>query len=263
MANLKTNYAGIHIPAGCTVSVGETVESLIDLGVIPEETDSNITITYDTTKVQGSKLEQVVNYVRNMTAKGTSALYQVNLENLNKLSGGIMNITKSAGAIVTGDTHVISAPVKQVLYMLPGQNANKAAPTITKVMRGSTEIAADTGYVLSKDSAGNWGIMFLTITGTTDITITYSYTPAAYTKATMGDAALSINPKVVRFEKEVNGKKFSVTLYSAIMTNGLSLSFPAASNENIPSIPIEIEGSLDVSRASGDQLLEIIDEIGA
>ena len=52
---MKTEYAGIHIPAGCTMYAGPSVDELKDLGVIPEETDSQIEITYDTARIQGSK----------------------------------------------------------------------------------------------------------------------------------------------------------------------------------------------------------------
>jgi hypothetical protein len=81
-------------------------------------------------------------------------------------------------------------------------------------------------------------------------------------KATMGSATTSITPKIVRFLLMQNGKKFQVTLFSAIMDGGIKLSFPGVDNDKPATLPISIEGSLDPERAEGSQLLDIIDEIG-
>ena len=62
--------------------------------------------------------------------------------------------------------------------------------------------------------------------------------------------------------KEVDGKKFQVTLYKAIKSDGITFSFPSVDSEDITSLPVTMQGKLDTSRAQGDQLLEIIDEIG-
>ena len=35
MAELKSEYVGVHIPCGCTISVGDNEDSLVDIGVIP------------------------------------------------------------------------------------------------------------------------------------------------------------------------------------------------------------------------------------
>lgn len=260
---MSREYEAIHIPAGCDVLVGDSVDSLEDVGVIPMDTDSKIEITYDRSIVQGSKKEQVLTRVRNMTAKASTELYQIRLPIINKLSGGVMNIKSVAGSAVSGATHTIASGFeKGRLYILPGQNASGAAPTVATVKQGSTSLTAE-AYTVAKDASGMYGII---LTGAADtakaVTITYAYTPVAHYKVTMGGSSVDITKKIVRFTKTVDGKLFQVTLYSAAMSNGITLSFPGADEENPVRIPIEIEGNLDSSRASGDQLLEIIDEIG-
>ena len=262
---MSSQYSAIHIPAGCDVSVGDSVDSLENVGVIPMDTDSNIEITYDISNIQGSKKEQVLKFVRNMRATASTELYQIRMPVINKLAGGVMNVQSVAGSAVSGQTHTIDAGFeKGRLYILPGQNASGAAQSITNVKQGSSALAA-ADYTLAKDASGRWGII-LTTAGSADITksvvVTYGYTPAAHYKVTMGDTAVDITKKIVRFSKTVDGKLFQVTLYSAAMSNGIRLSFPGADEENPVRIPIELEGDLDTSRASGDQLLEIIDEIG-
>ena len=262
---MSSQYSAIHIPAGCDVSVGDSVDSLENVGVIPMDTDSNIEITYDISNIQGSKKEQVLKFVRNMRATASTELYQIRMPVINKLAGGVMNVQSVAGSAVSGQTHTIDAGFeKGRLYILPGQNASGAAQSITNVKQGSSALAA-ADYTLAKDASGRWGII-LTTAGSADITksvvVTYGYTPAAHYKVTMGDTAVDITKKIVRFSKTVDGKLFQVTLYSAAMSNGIRLSFPGADEENPVRIPIELEGDLDTSRARGDQLLEIIDEIG-
>lgn len=260
----ESKYSCIHIPCGCTVLVGNNESDLVDIGVIPEETDSSIQITYDMKKVNGSKRETVMHYISNMLAKGTTAIYQVNLENINKLAGGIMDITKGTGAAVSAEKYTIAPGfAKETFYRLPGQNASGEKQKIDSAKAGSTALAEGTDYIQAKGSDGSWGIIIpaaSTASGT--ITITYGYTPISYIDAYIGSAVREINTKMVRFLKEYGGKKFYVDLMSAVMTNGIQIGFPSSSSDNPVSIPIEIEGTLDPSLADGRQLVRIHDEIG-
>ena len=264
MAELKSEYVGVHIPCGCTISVGDNEDSLVDIGVIPEDTDTSLSITYEVQTVMGSKREKVLEYVRNMAAEGTSAIYQVNLKLLNELFGGVMDISESAGAEVPSATYKIAKGYsKETIYTLPGQNADGTAQTISKVNDGTEDLTADVDYVQVKGADGRWGIMLLSgATATEELTVTYAYTPTAYVDAFMGDSVRQITSKMIRFSKEYGGKKFWIDLFSAKATNGLQIGFPASSADTPMSIPLTITGELDVTRDSGKQLLRIHDEIG-
>lgn len=261
---MKTEYAGIHIPAGCTMYAGPSVDELKDLGVIPEETDSQIEITYDTARIQGSKGEQVVNSIRNMVATATTALYQINLDNINLLVGGVLNVTRQTGSAVSGEEHEIASWTKGQLITLPGQNSDGSAQEITQILNGETPLTEGTDYIQAK-ADGRWGIIILdgsTAVTTSPLAVTYTYTPTAKVKATMGDGNVAVKACVVRFAKTVEGKLFQITIYKAVKTDGITIGFPAITSETITSLPVTMEGRIDYSRASGDQLLEIIDEIG-
>ena len=263
-SELKSKSAGVHIPCGCTISVGNDESSLVDIGVIPEETDTTLSITYEVQTVMGSKREKVLEYIRNMAAEGTSAIYQVNLKVLNDLFGGIMDITESNGSEVPAATYKIAKGYsKETVYTLPGQNADGTAQTISKVNDGTEDLTADVDYVQAKGADGRWGIMLLSgATATEELTVTYAYTPASYVDAYMGDSVRQITSKMIRFSKEYGGKKFWVDLFSAKATNGLQIGFPASSADTPMSIPLTITGELDVTREAGKQLLRIHDEIG-
>lgn len=264
MAEIRSEYAGVHIPCGCTILIGDSEDSLEDIGVIPEDTETTLNITYEVQNVMGSKREKVIEYVRNMQAEGTSAIYQIRLDVLNKLFGGVMDIETSAGTNVPSATHVIAKGYRKgMVYTLPGQNASGEAQTISKVNDGTEDLTEDVDYVQAQAPDGRWGIMLLSAaTATEALTVTYSYTPAAYTDTYMGDSVRQISSKMIRFYKEYGGKKFWVDLFSAKATNGLQIGFSASSADTPTSIPLTITGELDTSRADGRQLLRIHDEIG-
>lgn len=261
---MKTEYAGIHIPAGCTMYAGPSVDDLKDLGVIPEDTDSQIEITYDTSRIQGSKGEQVVNAIRNMVATATTALYQINLDNINLLIGGVLNVSKQTGSQVSDEEYEVASWQKGLLMALPGQNSDGSAPEITQILNGETPLTEGTDYIMAK-AGGRWGVVILddsSAVTSSPLKVTYTYTPTSRVRATMGDGNVAVKACVVRFAKVVDGKLFQITIYKAVKTDGITIGFPAITSETITSLPVTMEGRIDYSRASGDQLLEIVDEIG-
>jgi len=259
-------YTGIHLPAGCSVEVGSSIATLQDVGVIPMDTESMLEVTYEISKVQGSKREQVVRRVRNMIATANTELYQFNLDIINKLAGGVMTIENVAGDAVPAYVETIAADWDlNRLIILGHQNYDGSPQTIATVKSGATVLAVGIDYVVAADAAGNWGIVMIDNANApqgTALEVTYAYTPAASVHAKMGSSGVTITPKVIRFKKTVEGKLFQVTLWSATMTNGIRFTFAGADAENPARLPITIEGQLDTSRADGDQLLDIIDELG-
>lgn len=261
---MKTNYDCIHLPAGATVEMGATASDLIDVGVIPSDTETQLNITYDTATVQGSKGEVVLEKVSNMQAELTTELYQINLENINRMAGGIMNLIKVPGDKVSGAIQEVPSFEKGVFIPLEHQNGDGSEIVIASVANGETPLTEVTDYIVMK-SGSVWGLLVLdssTATGSNGLKITYEYTPTAHIRATMGAGSIELKSCVVRIRKEVDGKKFQVTLYKAIKSDGITFSFPSVDSEDITSLPVTMQGKLDTSRALGDQLLEIIDEIG-
>ncbi len=261
-------YQGVHVPAGCTVLIGDSIASLASVGVLPEDSDTSVAISYEQVKVKGSKNEDVMTYTKNMEANAKFTIYQILMENLAKFADGLMNVTTQAASPVTGQTQTVAAGWTSLeTYRIDGQNANGNAPTLANVQAGSTSLTEGDDYFLIKDANGDWCIAVDTAGSagavTTDpITFDIDYTPAAAKVATIGAPSVEIKPKVVRFQKEQGGKVFRITLYSASNEAGLTFGFPASSADKPASIDIELKGGLDSSRAEGDQLVEIYDEIG-
>ncbi len=260
-------YAGIQVPAGCDVLIGDNEANLVNVGVLPEDKETTVSVSYDSVEVKGSKNEDVQRYVKNMSAEGKFSIYQILLDNIAKFSKGLITLESVPGTPVTGQTQTIKAGWENKrLYRLDGQNADGSEPTVT-AKKGSTTLtkgddfhvlkAADGDFYVSLNTAGTSHI------ATTDvITLTLGYTPKASVKAKMGAPSVEITPQVVRFMKMQGDKKFQITLWSATNSSGLSFAFPASSADKPTSIDVTMTGGLDTSRAVGDQLIEIVDEIG-
>ena len=174
-------FESVHIPSGCTVSVGADEASLESVGTLPIDAPCTINITYDVVRVQGSKNEDIRRYAKNMAAEGTFSIYEIKFDIISKMSNGLLTIDDS----------------------VQGQK-----------------------------------------------------------KVSMGAPSVEISPGVVRFEKSQGGKTFRATIWSATNENGITLSFPGSNADLPPAIEIRMTGGLDSTRTEGEQLLEIIDEIG-
>lgn len=264
---MSTNYKGIHVPAGCDVLIGDDANSLVSVGVLPEDGDTTVTVNYDSVEVKGSKNESVLRFVKNMTAEAKFSIYQLLLDNIAKFSKGLMKVENVPGT-ATEFTQTVEADWRaDDVIILSNANADGTAPALTSVIASTSgALAAGDDYtVVSVDGA--YGVV-LNLKGTAGvatsetITLSGTYIPAVSKKATMGAPSVEITPQVVQFRKEQSGKLFQITLWSATNEGGLTFGFPASSSDKPVSLEITMKGGLDAKKADGEQLLEIIDEIG-
>lgn len=73
----------------------------------------------------------------------------------------------------------------------------------------------------------------------------------------------TFQPRVARITNyDDAGRKFRITVFKATPESGLNITFPEADSEDPAMTTIRMSGSLDVSRAAGEQLFEIYDEQG-
>ena len=260
-------YDSVHIPSGAEVSIGDSVGALTSLGEL--EGEASIQVQYDRVKMVSSVGTTVKNFVKNMLATASFNMMQLYLPNIQQLLDGVATVTQATGTLVSGATQTIgSGWTADKLIRIEGQNSDGSAPTINSVSGSASGTgSADDDYVLVKGTDGLWYIGLrtggtATFATSETITVDYDYTPAASRSMQMGAKSAELTPKIVEFEKTIDGKIFRVRLWSAVNTNGITFAFPPADNDSPTTIPIELEGSLDTSRATGGQLLDVYDEIG-
>ncbi len=264
---VNSNYKKVHIPSGCTVSIGDAEDSLESVGVLPDDADATINISFDMVDVKGSKNEDVLRYAKNIQATATFSVLQIDLAVLSKLTDGLMSLETVAGTPITGQVQTINAGwVNLQTYLLDAQQHDGSVPTVTVMSDGSTLVEGDDYFLVKQAGSGAWGI-YLDTSGSSSldtaksVTITASYTPSARRVAKLGSSSISIGPKVVRFAKTQGGKLFQATMFSATNRAGFNFAFPQANNDRPSSMQIEMTAGLDVTRPEGEQLMEIVDEI--
>lgn len=263
-------YGSVQIPAGCSVAVGDTVGELAtgDLGVL--KGDATLEISYTPIKVLGSKAESLVDYMKDMKVNGAFELYQLYLPNIVEFLAGVATVTATAGVEVAGHTQDWAADTTAAGTFYPFDMQQSAGTTPTAISVAGDPDGTPDAYVLNTDYRviqvnGIWGLLFVTGSKYTVgelIRATYTITPASAQTLKMGAATASITPKIVQFSKTISGKIYRARLWSATADGGLTITFPDSAGDEPASLPISIVGSLDTTKTSGEQLIEIYDEIG-
>ena len=262
-------YQGVHLPRGYDVAVKNDQGSWVDLGVTME--GGTLEATYETTKITGSRAEQILTAFREFTVSSTFTLAQIKLENIHLLMSGATNYTTTAADPVTVSDEDIAAGDWALNTFIPfaNQNADGTVPgSITVANAGA--LTLDTDYLVIEGNAGEWGVYILD-TVDTDIgetlELNYTYTPAASKELTLGSNSVEITPRAFRIRKNLGTdaapKYFGVEIYSATNEAGLSLAFPRYDEEDITTLEVTLNGDLDTTRGDLDQLLKITDETAA
>lgn len=265
------SYGSVHIPAGCTVKVGDSVGALTSLGVL--KGDANIEITYDLVEVLGSKAETLVDLIKNMRANATFELYQLYLTNIQKLLDGVATVTNTAATIVEDYDQTVAEGSWSLNTFIPLTYQNGDGSVLQIDAQGYVDISAgtdgalthETHYVMAKNEDGIWGVIVYDTPATGEsqaLTISYDYTPAASKTMKMGAASDTITAKIVEFSKTIDGKTFRARIWKAKNESGITLAFPDSAGDEPASIPVTLVGRIDEDRTSGEQLIEIYDEIG-
>ena len=265
-------YGSVHIPVGCTVKIGDTIGGLASLGVL--KGDASIEISYDKVKVEGSKAETLVDFVKNMKAAATFEMYQLNLTNIQKLLDGAAEVSHVDGTIVEDHDQTTVADAYDFNEFIECEYQNADGSVLQIDAQGYPDVSGsvdgalvhETDYFITKNGQGKWGIIIIdsaTVTTMNQVfTISYDYTPAESYSLKMGAASAELVAKIVEFSKTIDSKVFRARLWSVTNENGLTLAFPDSAGDEPASLPVTLTGGLDADQAEGEQLIEIYDEIG-
>lgn len=246
------------------LEVGANVGALVNLGAMK---GIKFTEEFDKISVMSDNAGEIYAGIRNHKATVEGDLMELNLTNLNSLRGGIDTYATVAAAEVAGYSQAVASGgwSYNKFIEFTHQMGTLAKITPTSVTAGTNgALVLNTDYMIVQDAGtSKWGIIVIdSNTVTTEaqtITIVYTYTPAASKSLTSG-GKLTISPKVVRITNtDANGKIFRITVYKATNAQGIELELQPDDSEDPNTIPIKLEGVLDVSRTAGDQLFEIYD----
>ncbi len=254
----------------CKVEVGADVGSLVDIGATRKNT--TLKEAWEKLRRMSANAGLIDQGIKPGSHKAnvTGEFLEVNLANLNAYRGGVDNYSTVAGVEVAGHSEVIAAGAwaYDTHIPLPHQMGTGAKITPTSVT-GSVDglLVVNVDYFIAKNPSTNqWGIVIIdSATVTTlaqNITIVYTYTPAAsVTLATGGK--FTISPKVVRLTNtNAAGKVLRVTVFKAYNADGIQMEFLPDDDGEYMGLPFSFEGECDEALTAGAQLMEIYDEQG-
>lgn len=262
-------YNNIHLPKGYEVAMKEATDNdWVDLGVTYNE--ASLGVEYSQVKITGSQAEDVLNYVKDMIINGNFTLIQQDLRIVSRLLGGASAYTAQAGTLDAGAIQTVDSgdwgyndPIR-----VENQNGDGSALTINSVTGGTDGLlVSGTDYYEGTDEFGRTVITIIdSATVTTeaqDMVIDYDYTPSASRTMTAGSSSVSITPYQLRFRKQLaSGTYYTVYIYSAVNTNGFSITMPRHDADEPNILEFAIQGQVDTARTDLDQLFSIVDEYG-
>ena len=261
-------YTSVHLPVGYKVEIETTPGSgtFTDLGVTMNE--GSLNFTYDAIKVTGSRAEGVLNFFKNMSLEASFSLLQQELSNIHKLmSGATAYDTVDGTPVAATDSYAANGWAAKKFYPFAHQNGDGTVPaSVTVESPLTTVLTKDADYVIGQDGNGKWGIFFIdtmAVNPTKAMGINYTYTPAASRTLSAGSSSVDITTRVMKISKELDtGKWWTMTIYAAVNTSGLSFSLPRYDSDEPSVLEVTMTGQLDTSRTELDKLFSITDQFG-
>lgn len=241
------------------VEIGDTVGTLIDIGAAR---DVKFAHSFDKVVVPSDNAGPVELGIRNELVKMSALMMEINLVNLAQFYSGVFTHSTIAAAPVsiTDENVTLDGTDEVALAHKNGANTEVSTIVVTTAAAGAT--VRNTDYTISVNPAG-----FTVITridgglfadGDAAL-VDYAYTPLA-SRSLKAGGKQTFTAQVMRFTNyDVDDKEFRITIWEATPGGGIVIDFPATDEADPAMIPIEIEGRLDTTKASGEQLFEIQD----
>jgi len=245
------------------IEVGSSIGSLINLGLAE---GIEFKEAFKPRIVKPDNGPEIQRGVTEHTATVKFDLWEANLTNLNLIRGGMDTLSSVAATpvTITDELHTLTGVNSERLNFKNGSTGIVSTVSVKDSSNGSAVLNVD--YVLSVDPDGYTCITRISdstvITSGEIAKVTYTYTPYASVSLSTGGLD-TLNPRIVRLtNKDANNKIFQLTVYAAKNASGIELKLPSDDDDKVLVVPIELEGTIDITRTAGDQLFKIYDEQG-
>jgi hypothetical protein len=281
---IQTTVSGkIFFPDGAKVQVKESgASSYTDIGALNSAVTT--TIEYTENQVTTANAGKTEKQLREMVANGSFTLINLDLENINRLGGGLFERVEQTGTLVA-DADITDQTIDgftdfQPIHLEPVETSSgdtlkfSTFPTLTSVS-GDTSGALAEGddyfIIVDSNSPSGYSIYFDssgTATVGTSETITVDFgdiTPVSRETLYAGSSTKVLNAYALKFtHTDSNGKIREVELFS-VDTNsgGFQFNFKGANEDGVEEMPIAFTGRLDTSLTDGRQLIKIVQDSGA
>lgn len=261
--NQTTANENKFIMGSAMIKAGTSLLTLADLGAA---SGIKISETFEQIKIKFDNAPEKNVGIKNHKVVCEGQLFEIDLDNIAMLRGGIDTVTPEAASLVEDHDMVVASGDWEYskFIELDKQNGDGTCPTINSVVGSvNTPLVLNTDYFVMQNGAGKWGIYIIdsetVSTENQSITINTDYTPAASRTFTTGGKR-TVSARVVQFiHTNDDSETVTFTVYAAKTSEGLTIEFPADDADSLASVPFKMEGELDTSRGVGDQLFSIVD----
>lgn len=185
-------------------------------------------------------------------------LAEINLTNLAKLDGGMVNLSTVAGSAtpVTGEAHGTGWTQGMPIKFANKNGANTIVSSIVVKNAGST-LALTTDYrtFVGDGSNGELGATYVTpvTVQAGAITFDYSYTPNASKKLTFTSSGTKTLKVFRAINTDANGKKFQIDIINCTNVAAPAISFAGDVDAEVAILPVIIEGYFNATTAITDE----------
>tara|TARA_Y100000361_G_scaffold152325_1_gene171536 strand:+ start:16216 stop:17064 length:849 start_codon:yes stop_codon:yes gene_type:complete len=281
MPTQTTGRGKVYFPDGAKVSVKAVGDvSYFDVGCINSAVEG--VLNYDENQIETANCGKTQKQIKNMTIAGSFTLIDLDPAGIEKLGGGMFNLTSVAGSpsatvddqVLTNGTWANMSPFN-ILFVDGGVTIKpESGFTLTSVSGSVTgALAVDDDYFIIEDSSSPSGFSIQINTNGTagvglgeDITIDYnSVTPKASQVLTGGSSTEVLNAYAMMItHTDDAGKIRQLELYSVdANSGGFAFNFKGANEEGVEEMPLSYTANIDSSRTNKDQLFAWTIEEGA
>mgnify|MGYP007071571040 CR=1 FL=1 len=228
------------------VLVGDDFNNLVDVGALRNPVFTSMA---EIQQIDFDNVDPLRKFVKGQRVQITFDLAEINFPNLAALSGGLINLSATAGSPVNvdGEEHGIGWVVG-VPFKLNHKNGDDTIVSSIVVYGGSDTLVNNTDYdtYVGDGQNGEKGATYIVpLTSEAGaITVDYTYTPNAKRTITLNDAGASVLKCLRIINEDENGKEFKIDIEDGTNFAPISVDFAGDEEDDVAILPVDFQGNL-------------------
>lgn len=235
---------------------GDTSASLVDIGAVRTP---KMTSMAQEQNIDFDNVPDLKQFADGDRVQFSFGLAEINLTNISKFDGGMVNLTTVAGSAtpVTAEAKGTGWTQGQPIQITNKNGANTIVTAITVKQAGSA-LTLNTDYRLYVSDGTNGVLGYTYIVPITAqaaaITVDYTYTPNQSKTVTFNNIGAKVLKYLRVVNTDVNGKKFQIDIQNVTNVTAPAIDFASDGEANVAILPVTLEGYF-VSIIDEQQLL--------
>jgi hypothetical protein len=229
------------------VEIGDDFNTLVDIGAIR---DPKLTSMVEPQNIEFDNADDLRQFAEGDKVQFSFVLTEINLTNLAKFDGGLINISTTAASPVSVTNEIIAVATDTAIRLAHKNGANtKVTISAVNVAGGGASKVEGTDYETFVDADGYTNIVPIgTVSASWEVD--YTYTPNASKTITFNKIGTK-TLKVLRVSNtDANSKTLKVDIENVTNIQAPAIDFAGDDEAEVATLPITLEG----------YIVEIVDE---